>query len=159
MSVSKPYLDTLDYSPDGVHATLQWVAYLGETFGANATLSCLQYYERIGWIGPAVLQQMTTYMQGLSLDEIHNKKYEEPVILDEPFENLSGSPFSAHAKSLMFIGEIANDDLEEHILIASLADRRIERSREEGPPGDDEIPMVDGGYPPGADPFEYGDAP
>lgn len=143
MPVSKPYLERMDHSPDGVHATLQWVAYLGETFGATAALNCLQYYERIGWINRDVRRTMTTYLQGLSLAELHNKTYDDPVSLEGALESLSASPFSAHAQSLQYIADIANDDLEEHVLVAELADRRIERERDDD--GDHRIPMVDGG--------------
>lgn len=153
MGTAKPYLTTLDYSPDGVQATLQWVAYLGDTFGANAALNCLQYYERIGWIGPTVFRQMTTYLRGLSMEELHNKKYDEPVHVEDPFEELRGSAFSPHIRSLQYIADIAGDDLEEHVMIARLADRRIERTREEG--GDEDIPIVDGGFVPEDDSWEY----
>lgn len=146
MPVSKPYLEALDHSPDGVNATLQWVAYLGETFGANAALNCLQYYERVGWISPAVRRQMTTYLQGLSLGELHNKMYGEPVTIDGALSTLSGTPFSAHAQSLEYIADIADDDLEEHLMVSQLADRRIERSRGDPGEADHRIPLVDGGH-------------
>ena len=130
MATTKPYLARLDGTPDGVNATLQWATYLGETFGANAALDCLHYYARIGWISARVRRTMTTYLQGLSVDELHNKRYDEPVTVDYPLEHISNTPFSAHAQSLEYIAQIADDDLEEHLMVAQLAERRIDRTRE-----------------------------
>ncbi|MFC7177013.1 hypothetical protein [Halosegnis marinus] len=61
---------------------------------------------------------------GLSLDEIHSKKYDEPGLLSGPLEPLSGTPFGAHAKSLEFIAELADDDLEADTLRTQLAKHR-----------------------------------
>lgn len=139
MSLSKPYLDRLSKTPDGVTTTLGWARYLGETFGMNGALTSLKYYEHLGWISSAVRTQMAAHLQGLSLSETHNKKYDEPVALDSPLDDLSGSPFSAHAKSLTYIASIAGHDLEEHMLTVQMAKQRAEFN----PPQDAQSILVD----------------
>lgn len=124
---TKPYIDSIAGSPDEVSKTLEWAQYLGDTFGTSGALNALDYYERMDWISPAVRDHLSNYLRGLSLDELHNKKYDEPVTLQEPLDELSGTPFGAHAKSLTYIADIADDDLEEQFILAQLADRRIER--------------------------------
>ncbi len=127
MSVEKPYLESLEQSAGRTDATIQWARFLGETFGTTGALNCLRYYENLGWISPLVRDQMVSYLRGLSLDEIHNKRYDEPTTLEYPLESLSGTLFSAHAQSLEYIAEIGGVDLEEHVMIARMAERRVER--------------------------------
>lgn len=127
MSVEKPYLRSLEQSPGRTDATIQWARFLGETFGTTGALNCLRYYEDLEWISSLVRDQMTSYLRGLSLDEVHNKRYDEPTTLDYPLESLSGTLFGAHAQSLEYIAEIRGDDLEEHVMIARMAERRVER--------------------------------
>lgn len=122
----KPYLDELPVSSDGQEASLQWAQYLGATFGASGALDALRYYERVGWISDAVRRQMTTYLRGLSLDEIHNKKYDEPATLGEPLGTLTGTPFAAHAKSLRYIAMVDGTDLESHVMLSRMAEQRVE---------------------------------
>lgn len=124
---SKPYLETLERSAGRTDATIQWARFLGETFGTTGALNCLRYYETLGWISPLVRKQMVSYLRGLSLSEIHNKRYDEPTTLEYPLESLSGTLFSSHAKSLEYIATIRGDDLEEHVMIARMAERRVER--------------------------------
>lgn len=127
MNDSKPYLESLEQAPGRTDATIQWARYLGETFGTTGALNCLRYYEDLEWISPLVREQMVSYLRGLSLGEVHNKRYDEPASLEYPLESLSGTLFSAHAQSLEYIVEIAGDDLEEHVMIARMAERRVER--------------------------------
>jgi len=127
MEREKPYLDSLSQSPDRMEATMQWARYLGETFGTSGALNCLQYYERLGWISADVREEMIRYIRGLSLSEIHNKKYDEPATLEYPLETLSGTPFGTHARSLKYVAKIAGDDLEEHLMLARLAERRVDK--------------------------------
>jgi archaellum component FlaD/FlaE len=89
-------------------------------------LCALHYYERLDWITPAVRKDVEQHLQGLSLDEIHSKKYDEPGRLSGPLESLSGTPFGAHAKSLEFIAELAGDDLEADMLRTRLAKHRAD---------------------------------
>ncbi|MFC6719379.1 FlaD/FlaE family flagellar protein [Natrialbaceae archaeon GCM10025810] len=126
MSPTKPYLESLDRSAGRIDVTVEWARFLGETFGATGALNCLRYYEDLGWISPRVRTQMVSYLRGLSLGEIHNKRYDEPTTL----ESLSGTLFSAHARSLAYIARICDDDLEEHVMIARMADRRVDRRTE-----------------------------
>lgn len=127
LHAEKPYLQSLSHDARGMDATMEWARYLGETFGTSGALNCLRYYEYLGWISADVRDSMTTYIRGLSLQEIHNKKYDEPATLEYPLETLSGTPFGTHARSLKYIASIANDDLEEHLMLARLAERRVEK--------------------------------
>ncbi|WP_339105749.1 FlaD/FlaE family flagellar protein [Haloterrigena salinisoli] len=142
MSGSKPYLETLERSAGRTDATIQWARFLGETFGTTGALNCLRYYETLGWISSLVREQMVSYLRGLSLGEIHNKRYDEPTSLEYPLESLSGTLFSAHAQSLEYIATIRGDDLEEHVMIARMADRRVERRIDEDDESDDPDEMV-----------------
>lgn len=130
MSDSQPYLETLDRPIDHTNLIVQWARFLGKTFGTAGALNCLRYYEDIGWISPVVREQMTPYLRGLSLDEIHTKRFDEPATLEQPLETLSGTVFSAHVQSLEYITAINGDDLKEHAMIARMADRRVERQPE-----------------------------
>lgn len=138
MSTDKPYLDSLEQSAGRTDATIQWARYLGETFGTTGALNCLRYYEDLGWISPLVREQMASYLRGLSLGEIHNKRFDEPATLEYPLESLSGTLFAAHAQSLEYIATINGDDLEEHVMIARMAERRVERRIEEEEAADNE---------------------
>ena len=142
MSVEKPYLDTLEQSAGRTDATIQWARFLGKTFGTTGALNCLRYYEDLGWIDPLVREQMTSYLRGLSLEEIHNKRYDEPTTLEYPLESLSGTLFGAHAQSLEYISQINDDDIEEHVMIARMAERRIERRIDEEEEADGTSEMV-----------------
>ena len=131
MSLDKPYLETLEQSAGRTDATIQWARFLGETFGTTGALNCLRYYEDLGWISHLVREQMTSYLRGLSLGEVHNKRYDEPTTLEYPLESFSGTVFGAHAQSLEYIAEIRGDDIEEHVMVARMAERRVERRIEE----------------------------
>jgi hypothetical protein len=126
MTLDKPYLDTIDPAPDQVSATLEWITYLGKTFGTSGALDALRYYERVGWISESVRQELTRYLRGLSLDEIHAKKYDEPGTLTGTLEGLSGTAFGTHARSLRYVATIAQHDLEGHLMVAKMARHRVE---------------------------------
>lgn len=140
MSTSSIHLERLDTSPEGMAAALRWAHYLGEEFGSSGALNALRYYERLGWIGESVVDRMTDYVCGLSLGETHTKKYDEPVTLDPPLASLSGTAFGAHARSLKFVSEIADEDIGEEVVLARLADRRVERASD-GHGGDRSFPF------------------
>lgn len=127
MPVDKPYLESLGGAAGRTDAVIGWARYLGETFGTTDALNCLRYYEDLGWISPLVREQMISYLRGLSLDEIHNRRYDEPTTLDYPLESLSGTLFATHAQSLEYIAEIRGDDIEEHVMAARMAERRVDR--------------------------------
>ena len=136
MSTSSAHLERVDASPDRMALALRWAHYLGEEFGTSGALNALRYYERLGWITPDVVDRMTDYVRGLSLGETHTKKYDDPVTLDPPLASLSGTAFGAHARSLRFISELAGENIGERVVLARLADRRVER-RVERATGDD----------------------
>ncbi|MFC3960169.1 FlaD/FlaE family flagellar protein [Halovivax cerinus] len=139
MTKSTPILESLEQSVGRTDATIKWARFLGETFGTTGALNCLRYYEDLDWISPLVREQMTSYLRGLSLGEIHNKRYDEPATLEYPLESLSGTLFGAHAQSLEYISRINGDDLEEHVMVARMAERRVDRRI------DDESDDEDGG--------------
>jgi len=121
----RPYLD------DQVQFTqtdtlIQWAKYLGTTFGTGGALCALRYYERLNWITESARRDVERQIEGLSLEELHSKKYDEPGMLSGPLSGLSGTPFGAHAKSLEFIARIAGDDLEADMLRTRLAQHRAD---------------------------------
>ncbi|WP_439028350.1 FlaD/FlaE family flagellar protein [Haloarchaeobius sp. DT45] len=139
LHTEKPYLRSMPSTPSAMEATMEWARYLGETFGTSGALNCLRYYEHLGWISATVRDAMVTYIRGLSLAEIHNKKYDEPATLEYPLETLSGTPFGTHARSLKYIAKMAEDDLEEHLMLARLAERRVEKDLDDQEPARREI--------------------
>lgn len=124
MSPQKPYLETLSPADDRIEAVIEWMEYLGTTFGTSGALNALEYYERLGWITPQAREGLVDYLRGLGMDELHNKKYDEPGTLEGPLSSLSGTPFGAHARSLEYVAAIAGDDLEAELLLASMAEQR-----------------------------------
>jgi archaellum component FlaD/FlaE len=116
----RPYLEG-PIEVDETDTTLQWAEYLGKTFGTAGALATLRYYQELGWISPRVRGEVEQYLEGLSLQEIHSKKYDEPGVPTGPLTPLSGTPFGAHAKSLEFISTIADDGLRRDMLRAKLA--------------------------------------
>lgn len=121
---TKPYLEALPDDPEATSVALRWAEYLGETFGASGALSALRYYESLGWITPPVRRTVTDYLCGLPSEEIHTKKYDEPVSIDPPLDRLNGSPFGAHGRSLQYVAELADDDLEVSMMLARIAEQR-----------------------------------
>ena len=124
-AANRPYLD------DKVEFTqtstlIQWAKYLGTTFGTGGALCALRYYERLNWITESARRDVERQIEGLSLQELHSKKYDDPVMLSGPLSGLSGTPLGAHAKSLEFIADLANDDLEADMLRTQLAQHRAD---------------------------------
>lgn len=122
-TASKPYLDATP-STDWEETALRWMHFLGDTFGASGALSALRYYEELGWISAEVRGVLIDHLRTLSLEEIHTKKYGDPVTVGPPLSSLDGSPFGAHAQSLKYVAAIADDDLEEALLLTRIADHR-----------------------------------
>lgn len=116
MSAQKPYLVSLNAASVRVEDVIEWMQYLGDTFGAAGALNALEYYERLGWISPRARRELVDYLRGLAIDELHNRKYDEPETFSGVFSSLSGGPFGAHARSLEYIATIAGDDLEDELL-------------------------------------------
>ncbi len=134
---ARPYLDeSVDF--DQIPTLLQWAKYLGTTYGTAGALSTLRYYERLSWISPTVRRDVEQQLQGLSLEEIHSKKYDEPGVPSEPLDSLSGTPFGAHAVSLEFISTLADDDIASEMLRVELAKQHadVELPRPDADPGD-----------------------
>ena len=130
---TRPYLES-PLPVDETETLLQWTKYLGSTFGTGGALSALRYYERLSWISPDARCEIEEYLKGLSLQEIHSKKYDEPEHLTGALTSLSGSPFGAHAKSLEFISKLADDDLEGEMLRAKLAKHQVDIDVSENTP-------------------------
>lgn len=125
VSGTRPFLEgPLDAS--GSETLLQWIKYLGTTFGTAGALCALRYYEELSWISPDARREIEQHLRGLSLEETHSKKYDEPGHLDGPLSSLSGTPFGAHAKSLEFISTLADDDLQGAMLRAKLAKHQVD---------------------------------
>jgi archaellum component FlaD/FlaE len=123
-SASRPYLDgPIDF--EQTDALIRWAKYLGTTFGTAGALCALRYYERLSWISPEARRSVERQIRGLSLEEIHSKKYDEPGLLSGPLASLSGTPFGAHARSLEFVSVLADDDLEGDLLRAKLAKHQV----------------------------------
>jgi len=127
------YLEAIEPTPEQVSLTLEWASYLGDTFGTSGGLSALQYYQQLGWITPAVREQLIRYIRGLSLEEIHNKKFDDPGTPVGPLEPLSGSPFGAHSVSLQYIAALATHDLEANVMLANLARQRVSSRVDDDP--------------------------
>lgn len=122
---TRPYLDA-PVDMDRMETLVQWVKYLGTTFGTGGALNALRYYERLSWITPAARRDIERRLNGLSLEEIHTKKYDEPGHVNGPLVALSGTPFGAHARSLAFIAELAGDDLEGDMLRSEMAKHQVD---------------------------------
>ena len=122
---TRPYLEDLD-APTDMQVVIDWATYLGTTFGTAGGLAALRYYEDIGWIGAPARRTLESHLGGLSLEELHSKKYDEPGLLSEPLESLSGTPFGAHAKSLEFIAELADEDLEAGVIRRDMAVHQVD---------------------------------
>lgn len=122
-AAAEPYLDSLP-TTDWEATALRWVHFLGDTFGASGALSALRYYQDLGWISEEVRAVLVDHLRALSLDEIHTKKYDDPVTVGPPLEALNGSPLGAHAQSLKYVAALADDDLEEALLLARVAEHR-----------------------------------
>lgn len=140
---TKPFLVRLGSDAEAVSTVIEWCRYLGQTFGTSGALCSLRYYERLDWITDDVRNTMEKYLTGLSIDELHNKKYDEPGTVEPPLESLSGTPFGAHARSLYYISQIAGHDLEGDMLRAQLAEHQVNDSEMSQP----RVAMADGwGY-------------
>lgn len=122
---TRPFLEP-PFDASETDTLLNWVKYLGSTFGTGGALNALRYYERLAWISPPARAELEAHLQGLSQAEIHSKKYDEPASLTSPLTALSGTAFGAHAKSLAFIASIADDDLESEVLRAKLAKHQVD---------------------------------
>ena len=122
---TRPYLDEA-IGPERIETALQWARYLGTTFGASGALCALSYYQRIGWIASPARRSVERQLRGLSIEEIHSKKYDDPGHIEGPLAPLSGTPFGAHARSLEFVADLAGDDVEVEVMRAKLAKRRAE---------------------------------
>ncbi len=116
MATKKPYLASLDTGSARVEHIIEWMQYLGETFGTAGALSALEYYERLGWVSPQVRRKLVDYLRGLAIDELHDRKYDEPKTISGVLSSLSGGPFAAHARSLEYVATIAGDDIEDELL-------------------------------------------
>lgn len=116
MTVSEPddpLLSVLDYRDERTRTLLlKWSSYLVGESGDEGALRALMYYETIGWISTAVLEQMTEYVSSVTAE---NETTESGIggVLSERLED---TPFELHAGSLYYIGALAGHDVEEEAL-------------------------------------------
>lgn len=127
MATHKPYIGSDDIEAGAGDAAIEWMSYLSTTFGTGGALQALHYYERLGWLSDDARERLTGYLRGLDTATLHNKTHDEPETLDGPLAMFSGTAFSSHARSLVYIARIGEDDLEEHVLTSRLAEHRAER--------------------------------
>jgi archaellum component FlaD/FlaE len=116
----RPYLRG-EIEPEQIDAALRWARYLANTFGTGGALCSLRYYERIGWIDEAARRSVERQLRGLSTEELHSKKYDDPGCFDGPLSALSGTPFGSHARSLEFVATLADDDIGSRVVHADAA--------------------------------------
>ena len=85
---------------------LEWLDYLLTDFGPKNTVRTLNYYERIGWIGEPVRDQLFDYLEGLTdSDYLYREEFgTTELTMDD------------HLKSLDYIEELASDDIERAIV-------------------------------------------
>lgn len=119
----KPYLDTLDSTPETTATVLEWAKYLGRTFGGSQALNALRYYRDLNWISDDVHNELRSYIRGLSISELAG---DEPVTSPDEIETLDDSPFAPHAQSLHYIADISGKNFNEEALQIEVAQERAE---------------------------------
>jgi archaellum component FlaD/FlaE len=129
MASRKPYLRPEHVGDGETNAVVEWMGYLSDTFGTGGALYALSYYERLGWVSAEARDVLTSHLRGLSTAELHNKKYDEPGTLDGPLAVFSGTAFGVHAKSMVYVARIAEDDLDEQVLMSQMAENRTDEER------------------------------
>jgi archaellum component FlaD/FlaE len=135
MQGRKPYLAEIGVGMRDTEVVLEWLEYLSGTFGAGGAQHVLEYYTRLGWITEDVRTELMSHLRGLSLEELNNKKYDEPGTLDGSLSSFSGTPFGVHARSLDYIAEIAGDNLDECIHTRRMAETRTANDLTANSPG------------------------
>lgn len=116
MESKQPYLRSSDITPHGAKEIIEWVRYLANVYGTAGALSALKFYSRIGWMTEDAVHDVVSYLRGLSIDELHNKKYDDPETFSGAMSSLSGGAFSTHAQSLKYIADITGDSIEDELL-------------------------------------------
>jgi archaellum component FlaD/FlaE len=125
MSARKPYVTHREINGDNAELAVEWMELLADTFGIGGALYSLKYYEMLGWLSGDARERLTGYLRGLSMDELHNKKYDEPGTVQGPLSAFSGTPFGVHAKSLEYVTQLTDEDLREKVLVSKLAENRV----------------------------------
>ena len=124
-AVERPYLEgSVDL--DRTETLIEWARYLGRTFGTAGALAALRYYERLSWIAPEARRDVERQLRGLPLEELSPTDDGVPGSLPACLDDLAGSPFAAHARSLAYVAALAGDDLEDDVLRATVAKRRAD---------------------------------
>lgn len=132
----KPYLSCIGNKPDETAATIEFVRYLGRSFGASGALNSLRYYRDLGWISEDAFEDLKDHVQGLSVEELgDNTTVEDPADIDEVAE----TSFGVHAESLRYISEIAGDDFEAESVNVDVAETRVENAQDYFESADSEI--------------------
>lgn len=117
---TKPYIHTINKNSTDLQTASRWMAYLGKTFGTTQALASLHYYETLGWITADARKQLSRVLTSLSHDELNNEPSEEHIELTGFVEDLDGSVFTPHVKSLQFIDELGGIDIEGETLFAEI---------------------------------------
>ena len=85
---------------------LEWLDHLLTEFGPKNTVRTINYYERIGWIGGPVRDQLFDFLEGLTdSDYLYREEFgSTELTMDD------------HLKSLDYIEELASEDIERVIV-------------------------------------------
>ncbi|TYO75616.1 flagella protein [Halobacterium salinarum DSM 3754] len=85
---------------------LEWLEYLLTEFGPKNTVRTINYYERIGWIGEPVRDQLFDFLEGLTdSDYLYREEFgSTELTMDD------------HLESLEYIEELASEDIERVIV-------------------------------------------
>jgi len=121
---------------------LEWARHLTQTFGTSGALNALRYYEALGWISAEVRARMVRHLQGLPMEDLHSRPYDEPGTPGGTLAALDGTAFGAHAESLRYVARLADDTtaLENAHNRAEMARREVVNEPEATP-----VAIADGG--------------
>jgi len=137
----KPYLSHIGNSPDETAATIDFVQYLGRSFGASGALNSLRYYRDLNWISDPAFKTLKDHLQGLSVDELgSDTKVENPSHIDE----VADTSFGVHAESLRYIAAIAGDDFEAESVNVDVAESRVANAQDYFDADDTDSPFEKG---------------
>jgi len=114
------YLSSLDGDAAERITAMKWARYLGAAFGPSGALSALRYYAGIGWIGEDVRRTMVDYVRGLTIEELELEELKPD--LHGSLENLEGTEFERHARSLQFVAAISGRSIEHGLASLQLAE-------------------------------------
>lgn len=65
-ALERPYLTRVPHAYRGVETTFEWLDYLLRRAGRRRTRKALDYYEGLGWLSEAAIEELNTYLDGLN---------------------------------------------------------------------------------------------